>query len=309
MRGFLIVSAIIFVLGVPCAAQAKTAAHLACETAENTSDIMNCVKRRYDEAQTRLKAVYDQLVVEERAPKDEAIVDGQSDDSEEKAKPEKKVPAVPAISVSDVQKNWIAYRDQECAWQREQAEESLKRIRELSCLADLTDKRADTLALVLTHGEAQSDDPVQYGAAVRWMNALAADHPDIFWRYGDTLRSDLNCDGRDEIIIPGLTTLTRDVRLRNSDPYIVKSHLAIIDEPATGRPISKIFDLPVSADEDDGVLCDSEVALSIVSETTEVIEGEEKSCEVRLQIESGACPAQAIVVQDGAFEFLPISNE
>ena len=258
--------------------KAQTASHKSCEMAENTADVMNCVKQRHDDSQERLKTLYDKLLAAEDSG------------------------GAPS-AFRDTQQRWIEYRDQQCEWEiAQEATESLKRLRQLSCVGDLTAQRADILSLVLSRLKTDNDEAVHYGSAVRWMNSLATDHPEIFWRYGDNIRGDLDCDGEDEVVISGLTTNLRKVRTENSDAYIVKSYVAVSTNPATGRPQSTIFELPVS-DEHEAV-CDSTVSLEIIADD------DQEGCSAAVEINRGQCAPRLIGKKDDGFVLLPeISGE
>ena len=137
-----------------------------CDQAASTADALDCVNRHNKDTQEILSTVFKE------------IIDGQ--EGEVKAK------------LSEAQKNWIIYRDAQCQWEAGLSETpSLRRVYELSCLTDMTERRIKLL-------ESVKMQP-------RWMNALAHDYPDIYWRYGEWQSADLNCDEEDEQIMTGLS--------------------------------------------------------------------------------------------------------
>lgn len=251
-----------------------------CEQAENTADVMACVKKRHDEAQKRLNTIFEQLLAGEQEATQEE--NGRAD------------------QLRESQKDWITYRDQECLWETTRVEtESLKRIHELSCVTALTQQRADILALSLKEDQEDEGAARSYSATPRWMNALAADHPDVFWRYKDNIRADLDCDGEDEEIMPGLKTQVLDVRTEGTDKYLVKAVVAITENPATGRPRSTLFDFVVSPDRAAGQLCDSSMKLAVVShKAAQVADQETQHCDVALQVNDRKCEP-VVVFWDG----------
>ena len=149
-----------------------------CDQAESTASIQRCLKRHLDSAQRRLNVVYKKLGTTLEGEKLEEL--------------------------KELQQTWLRYRDAECMWESAQTETpSLKRVHELSCMARVTEDRADLLGIVF--GDVENPEaPREYGTFPRWMNALVKDRPGIYWDYGGRKSYDLNCDGEDEFIMEGV---------------------------------------------------------------------------------------------------------
>ena len=160
-------------------AQSAGQAFRHCEHAQNTTDILGCVKIRHDKAQEKLNTVFEKVLGQQPADQEENL-----------------------STLRAAQKDWIVYRNQQCSWETQQVEtESLKRIQELDCLAELTEQRTGVLSSSLKqeeNAEAETEGLEKYSAFPRWMNVVARENPDVFWRYGDHMRVDLDCDGQDE---------------------------------------------------------------------------------------------------------------
>ena len=251
-----------------------------CAHVENTADIMSCVNKRHDEATKRLNTIFETLIAE---------ISGESAE-EQKA------------TLRQAQKDWLLYRDRACAWEIDQEQtESLKRIRSLSCQSILAEQRADILSMSLTKPLIEDESGLQgfaehYSTTPRWMNVLAADYPDVFWRYHDYIQVDLDCDGEKELIMPGVRMNDRTVRTEEAERYLVKAVVSVTDNPATGRPKPQLFDFVVSEKAEDNTLqngiCSVDLNLSVVDEKTEEQQdgvSPEPSCKRRLQIKSTGC--------------------
>lgn len=263
-----------------------------CERAQSTADIMRCVKKRHDEAQKRLNKIFDQLLENERAQVDQGEYETPED-----------IPSTLRIT----HQNWITYRDYQCAWETSrEPSESLKRIRELSCLAALTEQRANILRVALDRETPDVKNSAQYSSTPRWMNALGADQPNIFWRYHDHIRADLDCDGEQEEIMAGLSAALRDARKAEADRYLVKSVVAITENPATGRPKSNFFEFTVYPEGQDGQLCRSNVNLTVIDLPAAEGEAEDaKTCRVALQVNDGKCAPHIIRWNGTGYDHVP----
>ena len=57
--------------------------------------------------------------------------------------------------IQELQTSWLAYRDAECMWEADNSDTaSLKIINELSCMARVTEDRADILSVIYSSDEA-----------------------------------------------------------------------------------------------------------------------------------------------------------
>jgi len=265
-----------------------------CDMADSTAATQACLKKHLDGAQRRLNKIFDRL---------------NSDlDSEEKR-----------AQLKDLQKTWLDYRDAECMWEMEQTETaSLKRINELSCMARVTDDRADLLTVIVMDQEAEGGAR-EYGSFPRWMNVLAKDYPAVYWDYGKRFSDDLNCDEEPEQIMMGMTVQ------KEGDVLSQDIIVAVAQNPATGRPTPKLFTFDVEQEASEKALCSAQIGLTVreekqaqkeskkdeaaqeVGEETE----EEKTCLRYLEIKHSNCKARKIKWDGKAFdlEALPVPDE
>lgn len=248
--------------------------HIYCDMADSTAATQRCLKKHLDAAQRRLNKIYGDLEIklEEESKKQE---------------------------LKDLQQTWLRYRDEECMWEAERTETpSLKRINELSCMARVTDDRADLLAVIATDEESETGVR-EYGSFPRWMNVLAKDHPEIYWNYGKRSSEDLNCDDDPEQIMVG-TILAKQAAVASEEEskqdisYNQEMVLSIVENPATGRPKARLFKFLVSEEDRLDTLCSDNVSTQIEAETVAKIEeGEdstkEESCNTYLTIKNGSC--------------------
>ena len=225
-----------------------------CDQADSTASTQRCLKRHLDSAQRRLNIVYQKLNGSLEGEKQEEL--------------------------KELQQSWLQYRDAECMWEGAQPQTpALKRIHELSCMARVTEDRLNILSVVL--GDAENpDDMREYGAFPRWMNVLAKDHPDIYWDYGIRHAYDLNCDGDDEFIMEGVqiarqkgvvtpkqenkkTAKAGEEPQMSNDPvtFASKKMIAIVENPALGRPKAQVIALPVLQNQTEDALCNARVGL------------------------------------------------
>ncbi len=288
-----------------------------CERAENTADVMACVKKRHEEAQKRLNVIYDRVL--ENESKVVEIIDNEALADSESAVHEEPAPiqGQPDM-VRGAQQNWIAYRDQECDWERKLEDtESLKRIRQLSCLTALTEQRSDVLSLSLDLEEEGASRSTEHSTTPRWMNALAADDQSVFWKYNDYLRADINCDGVDEEIMNGVKIEPRAGadEDESSENFALNSVVAITQNSATGRPKATMFYFSVAVEASEEAVCDSGLRFSVVDyEPVPVaaVEGAalaveaEVACKSALQINDGKCASKLIHWDGAAYNVLPV---
>lgn len=249
-----------------------------CARAESTADTMACAKKRNDAAQASLNELYQKML----------------DIFDEADAPNGEGSAADILRQS--QTDWIAYRDTECEHQVAQVEtESLKRLKKLSCSASLTEQRVTTLELELEEKDKQIN-PAQFEALPTWMNALASDHPEVFWRYGDRLSADLNCDEQNEEIIAGLQV---------DGANVLNSVLAIADDPVAGRPNTKIFDFEVLPEKEGRNVCSQNLKFSVIPLPVQKGQG---SCAVALRVEDQKCASFTVAWTGKSYELLALSE-
>lgn len=259
----------------PVETQARTYSGY-CDMAESTADVLDCVKEHNDNAQNRLKDVFEQVVRLQEKEEDDALPHSQ--------------------------KEWVSYRNSQCAWEADQEDNpALKRVVELSCLADLTDQRSDRLMLTLN--QEKNIAPREFGASPRWLNVLVRDYPDVFWDLGGRRRFDLDCDGNYEQIISGVLIKTKALSDKKKDTVELSSTpflelvFAVVKNPATGRPEPQIFQFPLDElSVEKASFCKAKLSFAVVSASLsekklvqEKEQENEKACSTALQIMDGVC--------------------
>lgn len=269
-----------------------------CERAENTADTMKCHKIRHDKAQNLLKETYDRALELYKVDVGEVAPDSAEKASANKNKQSVSVSAVETLRQS--QADWLAYRDRECERQVVQVEsESLKRQKALQCNATLTEQRVNMLLAELQQREKKAY-PESFEVVPVWMNVLAGDYPDVFWRYGARLSADLNCDEQKEEVIAGLR-----VEPNGSSVGGLQAILAISDNPLSGRPGVQLLSFPIVAQAEDGGVCSENIKFSVVPLPVARGAG---SCSVALRIEDEGCASYTVSSQKGKFKFLSEQN-
>lgn len=252
-----------------------------CDRAETTADFQACLKKRVDDAQARLNEVVARI-------EGAALMVSPVSSAQEQGESPQPRPVTPdeLKIMRDNQKSWLAYRDSQCEWEKSRAEAALSRIEELACLADLTEERVARLATL--YWKDNSEDPREFGTLERWMNMVAYDNPDVFWRYYDVRESDLDCNGIPEKIMPGL-------RMNKEGSATIM--MALAENPATGRPTIYTASLPVqltSSEEtpEDVSWCGVDFSMEIITDE----EGQsDKSCPSRLVLTGTACPPVSLL--------------
>lgn len=251
--------------------QAATESFRYCESATNTSDLINCTSKQLQEVEAELTTLFDKLALDE--------TDNQL--------------------FQEAQKSWITHRDAQCAWQIGKAKsESLGRLEKLTCQRDLTLQRIKHLTAFDPGVEKELEhEPLPasaYTAYPRWMNALAQINADIFWQYGQRTAADLNCDGINEHILAGLNVeksyaVKADKAEAQFTPQVV---IAVAETPTTGRPHVAVFDLP----ED----CTAPVSFSSSAkkQSDTDAETEAKQCGITVEIRSASCSGWSIQATD-----------
>ncbi|MGB0719840.1 MAG: lysozyme inhibitor LprI family protein [Bdellovibrionales bacterium] len=239
-----------FMTALPCAFAADPALG-ACKTVKNSMDEVACAKEKYDQSVERLNGIYDSI---------------QSSQSEQH------------LGVfRNAQQRWIAYRDDECAWEASGGGgESLNRFTELECLIGVTNARSDALQkfyIPMDADQVLDENPAPSRRLIespRWLNALSDSYPDVFWQYSKRFEADLNCDERPVYIIPGVRFGDQPVPV-----------FAIADNPALGLPQSALFDVMG----DEAQICDTQSQYEIVETASKA----DDSCFRRLRISNPSC--------------------
>jgi len=270
--------------------------NVGCDSTKSTADALECINQSRRRVQDMLNDTY-KLVAE-------------AQDSEEKRS-----------RLGAAQQSWIAYRDAQCAWESSLPDNpSLSRIYELSCVAAMTDLRAQLLSSI--HAREAAEGPREFGAQPRWMNVLADESPDVFWRYGGWLRADMNCDGRDEYIMTGLALAqvqaaaavrenAEQSTMRHEADFIV----AIASNPETGRPRATLIKLPVDPAQEGPHLCRSRAELTVIEppaadpealeaspETSRNGGDKTRACNRMLRVSDRICPPVTISWDGRAYQ-------
>lgn len=246
-----------------------------CGKADSTAASQRCLKRHLDSAQRRLNKVYQNLSADLTAEKLQEL--------------------------KELQKIWLAYRDAECMWEAQTSETpSLKRINEVSCMARVTEDRADLLTIAYGEGNIKGVQR-EYGSFPRWMNALAKDNAGVFWDYGTRTVIDLNCDDEDEYIMQGvvMTPMNLDDENAMGKAFSQEQVIAVVQNPSTGRPQSDIFKFKVTGADSEATLCNDKINLkaeqktsSDVATTPENVERE--ACGSTLTLSQKGCEDKVI---------------
>lgn len=212
-----------------------------CDSVESTADMQSCVNTHNEAAKEKLNSVYKDLV--DHIGKEEVS------------------------AVSSAQKEWREFRDTQCAYEASLTpNEALRRVYELSCLTELTEDRSHHLAALKAREE--SGMPWELGDQPRWVNILTNKYPHVYWRYGEWMSVDLNCDDRKEDVMIGL-----DVKSGQEQSTLI---IAVADNPVTGKPKASLFKVPLYSEIPDTApvtegaeekihLCGADVKLALIS--------------------------------------------
>lgn len=261
-----------------------------CKNAEDSADILACTKKYADEIRDDMQASYADIIG-----------------------------VIPEESAADLQRSqnlWVQYRDSHCQLEATlSATKSLERINELACQARLGVQRDQILTAMIDkqveRDESETEKPL---LAVRWMNVLISDYPDIYWRFKNKRVGDINCDGIDENIVIGLKAGTAGQN-KAAENFV----LGISENPITGRPKSYAIDIPnLNAQEDETGSCASVPSLTISElpvPDTENKESEENNANVSTQrchslaLQSGLCGNQLLVWENGTYSLQKYKTE
>lgn len=230
-----------------------------CKNVDSTAASQECLKKHLKTAQNRLNKIYVKLGETLEADRLEEL--------------------------KSLQKIWLTYRDAECMWEAARPEEvSLKRVNELSCMARVTEDRADLLTIAYDDS-AHPDKQRQFGDFPSWMNAVAKQYPAIYWNYGARIEGDMNCDGQNEHVMTGL-------QMGTEYPDI---HLAIIENPLVGKPTPTLFTFPVVTQSDKEIensICNDDVSVEI--QDVGFTEEADKTCNKLLVLTPKGCKSKKI---------------
>lgn len=281
---FSVLLLLLFLLPSPVHAFAD--GHIAyCDGADSTAALQDCVNKHHAAAQKKLNSVYEELI---------ASLEGEA-----------------VEKLRELQATWLAYRDAECDWEASRVEtDGLIKIYELSCEARMTIDRAELLEAIYKNEEKEMQ--AELSGFPRWMNALTTDYPDVFWRFGERKRIDLNCNGDEEVVMIGAAVsrikvleaaedaMEKDEKGRT--PHALDVVVAITESTRTGRPKSQLFRLPITQTLDGPSLCSDNVSLvNIVPEakaekvSADETQGEEASaeevpvCENKVAVQAKNC--------------------
>lgn len=245
-----------------------------CEQATSTSAVYDCVNKKKQDAQDHMGGTYRRLMEHQE--------DGQRQ------------------ALSESQKNWILYRDAHCRWEAGlSGTAALDRAYELSCVSRLTEMRNLILEAVIA--EQEDAAPREFADQPRWMNVLTQSYPDVYWRFGEWVSEDLNCNGTDEKVMTGLSVTHIDEPVM-IDAGNVEKHesirkvslmIAISENPDTGIPKVVVHKFPIEekrevSAEDGKYLCRPSVSIAVSGEMNE------ESCDRTLVVDDRVCAPIAI---------------
>lgn len=251
-----------------------------CDQAESTADTLACVKAHTETVQSDLNAEYTKI----------STTNGDIRDVLEES-----------------QNHWIAYRDSHCAIESGLTDQpALERIYELSCVAEVTEQRLKLLKQMQIREKRET--PREFSTKPRWMNVLAHDHPDVFWRYGKATQADLNCDDSKENIMTGVKVADGDSDKKGSVELVI----AVADNPVTGRPNKAIFNVPLGGEllPEDGVgVCAVDLNFAITSRplSEKELESENETCSIALQISDRKCAPLVLYNNGSEYDLVPLS--
>lgn len=250
----------------------------ACDSTRSTADIISCESAHHKHVEGILNEAFDAA---DRASVDEELQ-----------------------SLKNTQKEWLEYRDQECVLESQQVEDgSLKRVQELRCLNRINEERVDALSIM---NEDTAVKPIEIKAQPRWMNALASDYPDVFWRFGESLSLDLDCDSEDEVVMTGLRISPKTDALM--------AIVAVTEKPEIGRPQSETFslflmprektDAAEAAKVDKRHVCNSSLNLRAVQHPNA-----QGTCPRALEVSDASCEPHILYWTDGKYQFFEESEK
>ncbi|MEM8833601.1 MAG: lysozyme inhibitor LprI family protein [Pseudomonadota bacterium] len=263
----------------------------ACEKADSTSSIQNCLRNELEVQQERLNKIYN-------------TIDTQFEEQEDKKE------------LEELQQVWLDYRDQECMWESNHADTpALKNVSELSCMVKVTTNRANLLeAAYMDIDETQTR---QHTEAPRWENALSNDHKGFIWEIDTPIMAELTCDEVDEIIVEGARYYeTPNEEEEGLKAFAKNRAIAIVQNPAVGKPTIKLFEFTVfEKDEPDGI-CDDDLSYEFEKEepvSEENAKAEEdaapETCMSKIIVKQKKCTDKEIMWSGSEFVLHQVEDE
>ena len=234
-----------------------------CQKARSTADIMRCVSHQNEQVENALNKAYEEVLRQTDLDQQEPVKNTQSE--------------------------WVEYRKKACSLEAEQAsEESLKRIEELRCLNRIAQERMEALEKLAM---SRADKIEEAHSQPLWMNALAQDHPKVFWRLGEVQMLDSDCDGEDEVVLTGLRVA--------DDSGALTAVLGITEDPVTGRPQNQAFEFPVQEQDEDSEImvrsvCAADMKADFLSNPQASEEGAGEICAQALIISDDECQGHVL---------------
>lgn len=175
-----------------------------CESATDASQTVGCINKELDFHQQRLSTVYKEY--------------------------SETLPPEGQVALDENQKKWLAYRDAECGYAAGWTEGQVAaRIYELSCMATLTQQRADRIDRA--REAAGFDGLPEFGGLGRWMNAIIETGPTL-WNFKDITAYDTNCDGTEDRVVAGIDLQSP---MENGETTTLRK-VAIAHAGHTGKP-------------------------------------------------------------------------
>lgn len=260
----------LFTLCLPFSAYADQA----CDTPRSSADVMRCLTQQNQKAEADLNKAYGVLSLQSQG-------DGLK-------------------RLENTQKQWLMYRDLECAMESDISEkQSLNRLENLRCLNRLTEERVGALEYSL---KAENDARIigEVSAQPRWMNALASDYPNVLWRYNDRIEGDFDCDGDAEYVMSGLQVT---IDGQDTRPVVMVS-----ENPEIGRPMSSIVSYTDAMDDPDsgaqscGKILDLKSVESLVGDGADT-EADTAGCSQAIGVSAQDCPMRLLRWTGEAYGF------
>lgn len=251
----------------PTASKAQTAANF-CDSIKNTTNLVVCLNRYYNEMKLELADDFE-TIIEDLDP-------------------------VNADDLRKTQQIWINYRDAECTWEtRNEAMQSLKRVKELYCLVRLTKQRQDILRLAQSDLEAQH---AYQGITPRWENVLNDIYGDIYWKANSHIKADLNCNGREENLILGMRNVAG---IQEKIPHFV---IGLVESPAIGKPSARVFEVPLEGikEDIDPQICAQNIEIAV----RQNLQPDEHCEPTEVEVKTKPCGNFVIRWQGGVFDFV-----
>jgi uncharacterized protein YecT (DUF1311 family) len=236
-----------------------------CDQVQSTADMMSCVNLHKEDAQKKLHKAYETLTRDLSAEQKEAF--------------------------ETAQQHWLKFRDAQCKWEAEQSGmDALRKVYELSCIANQTELRLQEMnAYIAFDGQERT---TELGSKPRWMNIIAREYANIFWRYGDVLELDMNCDGQNEWVMSGLQ-LTKDTDGSNA----MQAVIALADNPPIGKPKMNLYQFAITPDTQAQSLCQAQIKLSASSHKM----AENNNCSTALKVSDTVCAPYLIYAENGNY--------